>query len=383
MIALVAVLAAALLGMAALTVEIGYATMQQQRLESYAEASAMAALREEARVRFVLARDASALTGSDCEEGDERESCIDAQVASSIVVNAVQGLVLEPGSMPSSNEVEVSLAPHAPVGGPRPCELSNPRCWETEVVQALPLLFAQGSMLGFEDGTLRAMIDSRDQGDVLAESSLEARPTLRTQGIGVRGVSRVETRPVVRVGAEEIPLSQSGAGTPDFVPGRAPFALRLDVWNSVPQGLSSTGLRLRVNDADGSLSRLGEAEVGVIGRRLADGEALRAGQLLVGAGGWTALTPSAGAYVPLFVVLEGSSEELIVGFGFADVAVDTGAGLQVTMTPLGSQLSLGNATASPRLWVEGQGGSEVLQRIEAVLALRANDGLYLHAPVFR
>jgi len=45
MIALIAVLAAALLGMAALTVDIGYATMQQQRLESYAEASAMTALR--------------------------------------------------------------------------------------------------------------------------------------------------------------------------------------------------------------------------------------------------------------------------------------------------------------------------------------------------
>ena len=385
MLALVAVLAAALLGMAAMTVDIGYATMQQQRLEAFAEASAMAALREEARVRFAMDRDPSMFSGLECDKGTQLESCIDSRVASATVVEGMYGLLLpgETGASTGLDGAEVSLGPSAPIGGPRPCDAANPRCWESEIVQSLPLLFAQGSMLGFEDGTLREMMQARADGDVLAENQLELEPTLRTQGIGVRGVSRVETRPVVRVGAEEVPLAESVNGTPYFLPGRAPFALRLDVWNSVPQGFSGPGLRLQVNNDDGLLSRIGEADVGVTGRRLGDGEALRAGQILVGSVDWTALSPSPGVYVPLFVVLEGSNEELVVGFGFADVAVDVQGGLQITVTPLGSQLSLGNATASPRLWVQGEGGDEVVQRIDTVLALRENDGLFLHAPVFR
>ena len=276
MLALVAVLAAALLGMAAMTVDIGYATMQQQRLESYAEASSMAALREEARVRFAMARDPSMLTGLDCDKGAQFEACIDDQVSSAPVVEAVHGLLL-PGQAegtPTLNGADLALGPGAPVGAPRPCEGTNPRCWETEIAQSLPLLFAQGSMLGFEDGTLREMMQARTDGDLLADNQLELEPTLRTRGIGVRGVSRVETRPVVRVGAEEIPLSASENGTSYFLPGRAPFALRLDVWTSIPQGLSGSGLQLQVNNEDGSLSRLGETEVAITGRRLGEGEAL-------------------------------------------------------------------------------------------------------------
>ena len=389
MLALVAVLAAALLGMAALTIDIGSAAMQQQRLESFADASAMTALREEARVRFALARDTSVVSdpeGCNGNRGQERQSCIDGLVAAAAVVDAVDDLVLQTQTVSAQNAGEVSLGPRPAVGGPMPCEASNPRCWQTEIVQAIPLLFAQGSTLGFEDGTLRAMMESRDQGDVLAESDLEAAPTLRTQGIPIRARSRVETRPVVRVGAEEIPLTQSDVGALQFIPGRAPFALRLDVWNSLPQGLSGGGLLLEVDNSDGSLARVGESAVGglaVVGRRLGEREALRAGQVLSGALGWTALTDSRGAYVPLFVVLEGSNQELIVGFGFADVTVDLGSALRVTVTPLGSQLALGNATASPRLWVEGESGTEVVQRIDEVLALRENNGLYLHAPVFQ
>ena len=122
MLALVAVLAAALLGMAAMTVDIGYATMQQQRLESFAEASAMAALREEARVRFAMDRDPSMFSGLECDKGTQLESCIDSQVASATVVEGMYGLLLpgETGASASLNGAEVSLGPAAPVGGPRP-----------------------------------------------------------------------------------------------------------------------------------------------------------------------------------------------------------------------------------------------------------------------
>ena len=385
MLALIAVLAAALLGMAALAIDIGYAAMQQQRLEVFAEASAMAALREEGRFRFELARAASLGLEPNCEAGAQREACVNDSVQSSEFVEAVHALVLESGGSESeSQQAEVSLGPASPVGGPRPCELEAGPCWQTEVTQSLPLLFGQGSMLGFEEGTFGAMMDARERGDVLVDSSLEARPTLRTQGIGIQSVARVETRPAIRVGAEERLIGPGGDLESRLLPGRAPFALRLGVWQDLLRSDSGTVLVLEVDDSDGSLSIpvLGQPNVRVTaGRRLADGDALRAGQVLVGQNEWSALESRVGAYVPLFVTTEANNEELVVGFGFAEAEVGSGTPLLISLTPYRSQLGPGNATASPRLWVEG--GAEIPQRIEDVLALREDTAFLLQAPVFR
>ena len=216
------------------------------------------------------------------------------------------------------------------------------------------------------------MMDARARGQVLVEDDGQTPASLRTQGIRIKADTRAETRPVVRVGSPvSDPLNQNA-----LVPGRAAFALRLSAWRQARGG----GRLVLIENGTASLAQGGEEQAP--GRRLMNGEALRAGLLLIGDGedeAWTPLQNAEGAYIPLFVEVS-ETEELVVGFGLAKV--DWSEGLQtLTVTPLESQLAPGNATASPRLWVRGQAG--ITQRIEQVLASRGNLGDFLQSPVLQ
>ena len=373
MLAFVAVLLAGLLGMAALTIDLGHATMQQQRLESFADASSMVALRKEALLRFNLARDALQLDRLGCVDADTsaaREACIENEVQSSSYEAVYQEVLpLESDRGQGLDGAQVALGPSRPEGRPLSC---GPFCWRTEASQRIPLLFGQGSNLRFNEGSFGAMMDARARGQVLVEDDGQTPASLRTQGIRIKADTRAETRPVVRVGSPvSDPLNQNAV-----VPGRAAFALRLSAWRQARGG----GRLVLIENGTGSLAQGGEEQAP--GRRLMNGEALRAGLLLTGDGedeAWTPLQNAEGAYIPLFVEVS-ETEELVVGFGLAKV--DWSEGLQtLTVTPLESQLAPGNATASPRLWVRGQAG--ITQRIEQVLASRGNLGDFLQSPVLQ
>ena len=373
MLALIAVLLAGLLGMAAMTVDLGHATMQQQRLEGFADASATMALREEARLRFALAQDASLLSRLGCQDTDNaaaREACILAWVQSSSGVAAVYDAVLprESDRDIGQSNADVALGPPLPQG-------CGAFCWRTEALQRIPLLFGQGSNLGFEEGSFQAMMEARERGELLAEANSQTPPSLRSQGIPIKADSKAETRPVVRVGLNPDPNNENS-----LIPGRAPFALRLAVWSQVSPG----GGFILLEDGSGALLRQNDPDPAPAGRRLGNREALRAGENL-GNGptdnvDWSAREDAAGAYVPLFVETATPGQELVVGFGFAKVEVQET--LQtITVTRLESQLAPGNATASPRLWVSGS--TEITQRISEVLALRGDNSDLLQAPVLQ
>ncbi|MAJ61389.1 MAG: hypothetical protein CBC48_16430 [bacterium TMED88] len=390
MLAFVAVLLAGLLGMAALTIDLGHATMQQQRLESFADASSMVALRKEALLRFNLARDALQLGRLGCVDADTsaaREACIENWVQSPTQVEAVYKEVLpdESDRGQGLDGAQVALGPRGPEFRRLSC---GPFCWRTEASQRIPLLFGQGSSLRFNEGSFGAMMDARARGQVLVEDDGQRPASLRTQGIRIKADTRAETRPVVRVGSPVSgplnqnaaePLQAASALRLDAVPGRAAFALELEAWRRAGGG----GRLVLIENGTGSLAQGGEEQAP--GRRLMNGEALRAGLLLTGDGedeAWTPLQDAEGAYIPLFVPVSETGEELelVVGFGLAKV--DWSEGLQtLTVTRLESQLAPANATASPRLWVRGQAG--ITQRIEQVLASRGNLGDFLQTPVLQ
>ena len=139
-----------------------------------------------------------------------------------------------------------------------------------------------------------------------------------------------------------------------------------------------------IENGTGTLAGAGSSQ-NPPGRRLLNGEALRAGLALAGTDNgqeeaWTPLQDADASYVPLFVKLDETDEELVIGFGFA--TLDWAENLQtLTVTPLESQLAPANATASPRLWVGGQAG--ITNRIDQVLALRGNNSNLLQAPVLQ
>lgn len=378
MLAFVAVLFAGLLGMAALTIDLGHATMQQQRLESFADASSMVALRHEALLRFQLALNPSRLSEWGCSNPDTptgRDTCIEDRVQSSTQVSAAYAAVLPNESDRGQGlaGAEVSLGPSRPEGRPLPC---GALCWQTQAAQRVPLLFGQGSNLRFNPGDLSAMMDARARGQVFVENDGQALPSIRTQGITIKANTRAETQPVVRVGSP-VTGTANQSGLP---PGRAPFALELNAWRLAGVG----GSLVLIENGTGTLAGAGSSQ-NPPGRRLLNGEALRAGLALAGTDNgqeeaWTPLQDADASYVPLFVKLDETDEELVIGFGFA--TLDWAENLQtLTVTPLESQLAPANATASPRLWVGGQAG--ITNRIDQVLALRGNNGNLLQAPVLQ
>ena len=190
MLAFVAVLLAGLLGMAALTIDLGHATMQQQRLESFADASSMLALRHEARLRFDLARNPSLLSEWGCSNPDTptgRDSCIEDRVQSSTQDWAAYNEVVLPDESdrdPGLPGAEVNLRPSRPEGRPLPS--CGALCWRTEAAQRVPLLFGQGANLRFKPGDFSAMMDARARGQVFVENDGQTLPSIRTQGITIK-----------------------------------------------------------------------------------------------------------------------------------------------------------------------------------------------------
>jgi len=361
-LALIGVLAFAMLSLAALTTDLGLAASEQLRLEVAAEAAALAALREEARLEYELAR-GEALSRDELLCAPTPEACV-SQLAHSRGLALADRMLGATGS--SGEEVEVDLGP----GDVRHRLVScGEGCWEAAIDRSTPLLFGQGSWLGFQGGSLRALRDARDRGSVLPRGEPPVEGALRTRGIPIGGVAGATARPAVRVG----PFVEASG-----LPGRAPFALTLDAWrdlDGLSQPLEVDGLDL-VSPPDDR-----------VGRRIRGGGAgLRAGEPLepgappgAPAASLERAGPPSGsgyvAYVPL--TEEGRVEGIVVGFGHArvEVVVDGTGRTALVVQRLVARVAPGNASASPR-FIAGTEG------IASVLAARTEDAL-LQAPVPR
>ncbi len=348
MLALVAALAFAMFSMAALTVDLGLAAAEQNRLEVAAEAAAMGMLREQARLQYEL--DRGRMSEEDFRCAATVSACIE-EMASSRGESLAREVL---GSVASVD---------APSGGDIPLELGELRlrlescgagCGEVLVDRAVPLFFGQASLIGFEGSSLQELRDARDQGKLLVGDGLPAQGALRAKGIPIGSRVRAEAFPVVRVGLRE-----------EFsdLPGRAPFALRLDAWRELTA--SSPPLELQAEDV-----LLGPEVVG----RLVNGSSGRAAGVQLGA-----LVPglpvpgedlqgSYLAYVPLTV------NDVVVGFGYA--RIDFSIANRLIVRPLGDRLAPGNASASPRFLA----GSN---HVPVVVAAQREDTLRLEPELLR
>jgi len=340
-LAFVALLAFALLGMAALTTDLGLASARQSHLETAADALALEAWREQAR--FEHGR-------TSCDE-PRLEACVADAVA------AMRENVLETRNDTDDAEVDLGPSPVSPPSVSR-CGAS---CWAVCVEQAIPLLFGQGTLVSFQGASLRGLRDTRAGGTLLAGDGSPVSGALRTRGVPIGADVRAEARPALAVGRPD----------PDRAfPGRAPFALALGEW------LPDFSARLDVED-DGTLTLAGRE----VGQLLGVVDGYRAGSRLDPAPGGAPL-PSEEllAYVPLFASVSGA--RVVAGFGFARAAFEEG-GSRLRVTRLPSQLALTNATASPRALCRRE--EEESGACAAELSpLPANaDALLLTAPVLR
>ena len=365
MLPLVGLLAVALLGMAALSVDLGFAFAQHQRLETVADAMARAALREEARLRFERVRRVATPGRFGC--APIREACIDQNVLDSAPVGAVDDIVLDVPDDATDwpPDPDVDLGPTAVSVRLTPCGAPEPMCWQATVEQATPLLFGQGSMLGFEGSSLRARRANEERGSLLPVGPPNMAGPLRTNGIPIRAVSVATTRPAIRVGRLD-----NGAG----LPGQAPFLLELDDWS---MHFPVSAFQPVVVEGDGTLTL---PDVGTVGRRIGPTDALLAGRALRNGPPDSLVGPQNPyhAYVPLV-----DENEIVVGFGFASVIASgdelTGYTLQVER--LREQLAPGNASASPRHWAALASSDRGF--IGDVLAAQRTDAGFLQAPVPR
>ena len=340
MLALVAALAFSLFSMAALTVDLGLAAAEQNRLEVAAEAAAMGMLREQARLEYELAR--GRLSEDDLRCATTVAACIE-ELASSRGEKLAREVLGSPASPDNTPVPEIPLE----LGELRfRLERCGTDCGEVLVDRAIPLFFGQASLIGFEGSSLRQIRESRNQGKLLVGDGLPAQGALRAKGIPIGSRVRAEAFPVVRIG-----LRQEGSD----LPGRAPFALRLDAWLELAN--DSPALELQGEDLT-----LGPEVVG----RLINGSAgLVAGAQL------GALTPGVPippedlqgsylAYVPLTV------NEVVVGFGYARLEFPIVS--QFVVRRLGDRLAPGNASASPRFLAASD-------NVPAVVAAQRDDTL--------
>ena len=320
MLALVAALAFALFSMAALTVDLGLAAAEQNRLEVAAEAAALGMLKEQARLEHELAL--GRLSEDDLRCAATVPACIQ-QLASVRGERLAREVLGSPASTQGAPAGEIPLE----LGELRlRLESCGTDCGQAYLDRAIPLFFGQASLIGFEGSSLRDLQETRNQGKLLVGDGLPAKGALRAKGIPIGSRVRAEAFPVVRVG-----LREEASG----LPGRAPFALRLDAWRSL--GDESPPLELQAEEL-----LLGPE---VVGRLVNASAGLVAGAPL------GPLEPDVPipaqdlegsylAYVPLTV------NEIVVGFGYA--RLEFGLPNQFVVRPLGNRLAPGNATASPR-----------------------------------
>ena len=329
MLPLVALLAFALFGFAALSTDLGLAAAQQNRFEAAAEAGVLAAFREEARAGFEY-EVSGALPACPAATASSPEDCIrDAARRAGLRVMAQ---VLDPPNAAAGTPAPGNIDPSP---GPRSLDLADcgDACWQATADQALPLLFGQGSLLGFEPGALRDMRNLRDAGTLLTPganpspdpSQPRFAARMRTQGIPVGGEARAEPRPALAVGRPVAAL-----------PGRADFALDASEYVAVlpSDGASAPGSSF-------TLIGLRNDE----GHRV--GEAIPLGQAVALA------NRDEPMYIPL---LDGN---VVVGFAYADVtaSASTSTLIRITRLPVqlpsaGSQtaaIAVGNASASMRV----------------------------------
>ena len=338
MLPLVALLLFALFGMASLATDLGMAAAQQGRLEVAAEAGALAAFREEARVRYAAALGGPTSTES-CDGTMTLEECAIERAQQRGRATAERVLAQVPSEGPP---VDVDLGPSEAAVRVERCALPGQSCWRVAADQAMPLLFGQGSLLGFQGSSLRDIRDTTAAGSLLPRGVEPVPGALRERGVPIGSVSRVEARPVVRVGPSRV---ASG------LPGRAPFAI--DALAYGPPALWPPGGGPRTFSLDGIEGRtITNPEVGL---RVGDPVVFSPGPLPAGVS-WLVF------YVPLL------SGDTVIGYGLARLL--SAAGEEVVLERLPDTLPApGNASASLRL-LEG----EEVERYRNAVATLGADG---------
>jgi hypothetical protein len=351
MLPLIAAVAFALFAMAALSVDLGLAAVQQARLETAAEAAAAVALREEARMLHELAlerlpdEDADCAREPECREQRAREAALalDDELLAAASVDPPTAEIRH-----DATRVRRSLDGSCGEG-----------CWSTRLEQAIPLLFGQASLLSFEGTSVQELLEARSDGALLDPDSVPGSGPLRSGGVPVAGAGRSEAHPALRVGA--------AVSAPRELPGRSAFALEIDYWTALPADAT------QVLEVDGErlVPVSGAPAVGLL---LARGTGYVVGEILR-----ETFVPeergSGPAYVPLYDP-EFAEGRLLVGFGSA--RIDASDPARVGVTRLAARVAPANASASPR------GLSGVGDRIEPVLrAQQAAAEALLLAPVLR
>ena len=347
MLPLLAVLMFSLLSLAALSGDLGLAAAQQNRLEMAADSVAMAAARAEARIHHDLEL---GLLSSDQAECARDAECRRSQLVPPQALSLAYQIlgVVEPGQL-EAPDADVELRPGAIRTQLDACSTSDDPCWSARVDQAIPLFFGQGSLIGFQDSSLRELRDARDAGTILVGDGAPRAGSLRARGVPIGAISRAAGRPVVRVGLPQ-PLQSR-------FPGRAPFALSLDTWrerleDGLPQALEVDGQNLLLS-------------TDVVGRRIGGSLGLCAGTRLSSGSACPGEQPESGeeslftagpylAYAPLY-----DQSELVVGFGY--VRVEASNSSQLTLRRLRVRTAPVNASASPRGLVGSLATASVLE----------------------
>jgi len=315
---LLATLAFVLLGFASLVTDVGMAAMQQSRLEVAAESGALAAFRAEAGFRYEAAL-GGPLLADGCDQGMAFEAC--ALALGRARGRAAADRVLDQSSS-EQPPPEVDLGPEPASVRIAQCEGVAEVCWEAEAEQAVPLLFGQGSLLGFQGSSLRDMNDTLAAGSLLPPGAGPAPGALRERGIPISGASRVELRRVVGVGP-----FRAASG----LPGRAPFALDALAYANPALWPAEGGARtFAVDGTEGWVI----ADPGA-GLRVGDQVALLPVPL-------PSDVPQLAYYVPLL------SGDAVIGYALARVLASSGTEVILERLPA-SVAAPGNASASLRL----------------------------------
>lgn len=222
MLAFAALLLFAILGIAALNVDMGLAFGSKARLESAAETLAL----ERSRLGATL----GAGTGEPVDEESELRGLLQSLIASS---------PRDPSSSPGGGGGTSPL----PIEGP---VLSNDG--GVALSRRIPLLFGMAAVPSrdAEGLSLRQLREARESGTGLLESG-----GLRGRGLAPGARARAQLRPVLRVGFPQ-PVPFGGS-----VPGLADVALELAALRDPLTGAPSLPTRLDVDAASGDLRRNG------------------------------------------------------------------------------------------------------------------------------